>query len=87
MVRLNLNPLFKPGGLTDWNIYDKYDDLYNHNLDVLRKRIKSLKILSWYSHYSSDKSDYHIKISCAKEEEEYLVKVLQHLKDCGFVKI
>jgi hypothetical protein len=81
-IHLNANWNIRGWGYRGW---DDYGRLYEHNLEVLRQRIKSLKILPCAN--DDIKENYHLKISCLKEDEECLIIVLEHLEDADYIKI
>lgn len=80
MIHLNQN--YRKNGW--WNSgWDNYGMCYDYNLMMLKREIKSLKLMP----INSDDMNYHIKISCKKEEEKALLDLLNYLKDVDYQNI
>ena len=80
LVHLNQNYRKNGWWSKDW---DDYGMRYDYNLMMLKRKIKSLKLIP----VDSYDVHYHMKISCKKEEEKVLIDLLNSLKDVDYQKI
>lgn len=65
--------------------WDDYGMVYTNNLRTLKQLVNTLKITP------NNQTDYHnyfqMKMSCKKEEEELLLRILNGLKDINYIKL
>lgn len=81
LVNLNQNH-----GIWWWNAgYDNYGFIYRDNLKKLQTKIHSLKIRQHGETYPIS-GYFQLKISCRKEEEETLLKLLNRLPRVTYMR-
>ena len=82
---VNLNQNRKLSGW--WHpIWDSYGLFYRYNLRELRNSVPSIKMrYQPYDHHSGE--NYQVMVSCKKEYERELIRVLRKLRRVDYVKI
>lgn len=82
LVNLNQNH-----GICWWNTgYDNYGFIYRDNLKKLKQTVSSLKIRPC-NEFDNGGVYYQMKISCKKDEEELLRKILDKLPKVNYVQL
>lgn len=82
---VNLNQNYARSGW--WSIgWDDFGFKYEANLKTLKTKIRSLKIRPC-SEFDRSHEYYQMRVSCKKEEEETLRKLLKQLPDVNYIQL